>query len=130
ARHSGVVLEIVSTPSSAPVAVSCVAITVINASVKTDCWSPVTLVKRVYTVVPAPPGRCPKHTHRRRRDPYAGHPVIISDIIPITPVTGSPDITCNRAGRLLIYRQRRRSEANRDVYLGVRRRQRQCEKAS
>ena len=60
ARHSGVVLEVVSLPSTAPVAVSGVAITVINASVKTDMGSPVTLVKRVRAVVPAPPSRCPK----------------------------------------------------------------------
>ena len=53
-RHSGVVLEGVSTPSSAPVPVSGVAITVINASVKTDRRSPVTLVKRVRAVVSNP----------------------------------------------------------------------------
>src|SRR4029077_3278206 len=63
ARHSGVVLEGVSTPSSAPVAVSGVAITIINASIKTDSWSPVTLVKHVCAVAPAPPGRGPKQTH-------------------------------------------------------------------
>src|SRR5438552_13690749 len=63
ARHSGVVLEGVSTPSSAPVPVSGVTITVINASVKTDTRSPVTLVKYVSAVVPTPPWRCPKQTH-------------------------------------------------------------------
>src|ERR1043165_6257352 len=63
ARHRRVVLEVVSLPSSAPVAVAVVAVAVVNAPVKTDSWSPVTLVKRVYTVVPAPPGRCPKYTH-------------------------------------------------------------------
>ena len=75
--HSGVVLEVVSTPSSAPVAVSGVAITVINASVKTDMRSPVTLVKGVSAVVPAPPRRCPKQTHSGRWHPHARDPVII-----------------------------------------------------
>src|SRR5262249_47053071 len=62
ARHSGVVLEGVSAPASAPVAVSGVAKTVINASIETDSWSPVTLIKHVCAVAPAPPRRCPKKT--------------------------------------------------------------------
>src|SRR4029077_3947224 len=55
ARHSGVVLEVVSTPSTAPVAVYGLAITVINAAVKTDCRSPITLIKRIRTASPTPP---------------------------------------------------------------------------
>src|SRR5206468_1635816 len=128
ACHSGVVLEGVSAPSSAPVAVSGVAITIINASIKTDSWPPVPLVKRVCAVVPAPPGRGPKQTHGWWRDPDARDPVII----PVTPapVARSPDIAFNRAERLLIYRQNRRSKINRYVYLSVRGRQRQCEQSS
>src|SRR4029077_20333730 len=103
------VLEVVSTPSSAPVAVSGVAITVINASVKTDMGSPVTLVKRVRAVVPTPPSRGPKQPHSRRSDPHARDPIIIVVIRVPAPVTGGPDIPRNRAGRLLIHRQRRRS---------------------
>ena len=130
ARHSGVVLEVVSTPSSAPVAVSGVAITVINASIKADMRSPVTLVKRVCAVVPAPPSRCPKQTDLRWSDPDARDPVIIVVIGIPAPVAWSPDVTCNRARWLLIYRQRRRSKIDRYIYLGERRRERQCEKAS
>src|SRR5439155_21508267 len=44
ARHSGVVLEGVSTPSSAPVAVSGVAISIINAFIKIYCLTLVPLV--------------------------------------------------------------------------------------
>src|SRR5438876_5000081 len=62
-RYSGVVAEGVSFPSAAPVAISVVAITAINASIKTDSRSPVTLVQHVCAVAPAPPGRGPKHTH-------------------------------------------------------------------
>ena len=103
-RHSGVVLEVVSLPSTAPVAVSGVAITVINASVKTDMGSPVTLVKCISAVVPTPPSRCPKQTHSRRSNPHARYPVIIVVIGVPAPITWSPNITCDRTGRLLIYR--------------------------
>src|SRR4029450_13216209 len=130
ARHSGVVLEGGSTPSAAPVAVSSVAVAVVNASIKTDSRSPVTLVKHVRAGVPAPPRRGPKQTHSRRCNPGARHPIIIPDIMTITPVTRSPDITCDGAGRLLIHRQNRRSKIDRYAYLGERRRQRQCEKCS
>lgn len=116
--HSGVVLEVVATPSSAPVAVSGVAITVINASVKTDMRSPVTLVKCVSAVVPTPPRRCPKQTHSGRWHPHTRDPVII---VVVPPVARSPDISCNRADWLLIYRQLRRSDAGCELYLGERR---------
>src|SRR5207244_13184565 len=79
-RHSGVVLEAVSTPSAAPVAVSGVAITVINASIKTDPRSPITLVKHVSAVVPAPPCWSPKQTDGWRTNPHARHPITISAI--------------------------------------------------
>src|SRR5206468_1056980 len=117
ARHSGVITERVSFPSAAPIAVPVVAIAVINASVKTDSRPPVPLVKRVNAIVPAPPGRGPKHTHCRRSDPDARNPIIVTDIIAITPVTWGPDIALDRTGRLLIYRQNRRSKTDRYVYL-------------
>src|SRR4029077_13950872 len=130
ARHSGVVLEVVSTPSTTPVAVSGVAIPVINAAVKTDMRSPVTLVKGISAVVPAPPSRGPKQTDSRRRNPDARDPIIIVVIGVPAPITWSPHITCDRTGRLLIYRQRRRSPTYREFHLRERRRERQCEKCS
>src|SRR5437763_13465519 len=130
AGHSGVIPARVSFPSAAPAAVPVVAIAVVNAAVITDSRPPVTLVKRVNAVVPAPPGRRPKHTNRRRSDPDTRDPIIIPHIITITPVTRRPDVTFVRARRLLVYRQRGRSKANRDIYLCERRHQRQCEKSS
>src|SRR5262249_959266 len=126
ARHSGVVLEGVSAPAPAPVAVSGVAKTVINAAVKTDSRPPVTLIKHVCAVAPAPPRRCPKQTYSRRWDPGARNQIII----PVTPspVSGSPDVACDRAERLLVYRQRRWSDVDGYAYLRRRQRERQCEK--
>src|SRR5690349_1602813 len=83
-RHSSVVREVVSIPSSAPIAISGVAVTVVNAAVKTDVRTPVTLVKDVRTVIPAPPRRGPKHTDRWGLNPYARHPIIIAVIPPIS----------------------------------------------
>src|SRR5262249_9685471 len=107
--HSGIVLECVSTPSSAPVTVSGVAKTVINAAVKTNCRSPVALVKHESAASPTPPSRGPKQTYPRRRDPHAWDPIIVVIIVVPTPVTRSPDIARDRTGRLHDYRQRRRS---------------------
>src|SRR4029078_8971622 len=100
------VREVVSVPSSAPIAISGVAVTVVNAAVKTDVRAPVTLVKNVPTVVPAPPRRGPKHTDRWGLNPHTRHPIIIA-VIP--PVSGSPDVTLGRSGRLLYYGGGRRS---------------------
>src|SRR5580765_8509249 len=46
-RHGGVVTERVSFPSAAPVAVSGIAIAVVNAAVKTDSRTPVALIKPI-----------------------------------------------------------------------------------
>ena len=107
--HSGVVREPVSIPASAPIAISGVAVTVVNAAVKTDMRSPVTLVKDVRTVVPAPPRRGPKHTDGRGLNPHAGHPIIIA-VIP--PISRSPNVALGRSGRLLYHRERWRSDVN------------------
>src|SRR5947207_15011879 len=120
-RHIGVVTEIVSNPAPAPVTVAGVAIAVINSSVKTDMRSPVTLVKYVSTIVPAPPCRCPKQTDTWRSNPGAWHPIII---VLIAPVAGSPNIAFDRTRRLLHDRQNGRSKIDRYVYLGERRSQR------
>src|SRR6188472_1084137 len=108
-RHRGVVREVVSIPSPAPIAISGVAITVVNAAVKTDMRAPVTLIKDVRTVVPAPPRRGPKHTDGWGLNPHARHPIIIAVI---SPVAGSPDVALGRSGRLLYYGQRRRGDVN------------------
>src|SRR4030095_14881686 len=98
ARHSGVVAEAVSFPTAAPVAVSRVAIAVVDPSVKSDSRPPVALIKGVNAVVPAPPGRGPKQTHCRGSDPNAWDPVITTATP--APVPGSPNIACDRTGRL------------------------------
>src|SRR6266478_4286370 len=70
-RHGGVVTERVSFPVAAPVAVSGVAIAVVNAAVKTDSRTPVALIKSINTVAPSPPRRGPKQTYCRRGNPGA-----------------------------------------------------------
>src|SRR5437667_401323 len=124
ARHGGVVTEGVSFPAAAPVTVSEVAIAVVNAAVKTDSRTPVTLVKHVNAVVPAPPGRRPKQTYCGRRDPDSGYPVIVCTAP--GPVTGGPDIAFHWRRRLFYYRQNRRSKIDRYAYLRERR-ERQCD---
>src|SRR6266704_2388877 len=92
-------------------------------SVKTDSRAPVAFIKHVSAVVEAPPRGCPKQTHCWWSHPNAWDPIIIH--VPIGPVTGSPHIAFDRTGRLLHYRQNRRSDVDRYAYLCDRRRQRQ-----
>src|SRR5207249_7039954 len=121
--HSGVVTERVSFPAAAPITVSEVAVTVVNAAIKTDSRSPVALIKEIRAVVPAPPRRCPKQTNRRRGHPDAGDPIVIRIV---GPVTGSPNVAFDGNGGLLYYGKRRWSDIDREAYLRERRRQRQC----
>src|ERR1700730_6659522 len=52
-RHSGVVTKRVSFPSAAPIAVSPIAMAVVNSAVKTDHRPPIDSVKDVSAIVPS-----------------------------------------------------------------------------
>ena len=123
-RYGGVVMENVSFPAAAPVAISPIAVTVINATVKTDSRPPVTCVKSVNAVVPTPPRGGPQQADARWSNPDARHTIITTS--GSTPVSGSPDVAWRRSQRLLVYRQNRWSDVDRYAYLRERGRKRQC----
>ena len=126
AGHSGVVAEGVSFPTAAPVAISPIAVTVVDSAVKADSRAPVALIKRVNAIIPAPPRRSPEQTHCWRSDPNAWDQIIIA--VAPRPVFGSPNVAFNRTRWLLDYRQNRRSNIDRYVDLCDRGCQRQRDK--
>jgi len=103
----GVVGEMVVLPASAAVAASPVTVPVIDTAVKADGRSPVARIKTVSTVVPSPVGRGPIESYLRRLHPCAVHPVVFALVIIVSPVTGRPDETIIRHGRLFLDDQRR-----------------------
>src|SRR4029077_8442114 len=108
--YGGVVPEPVPRPVAAPVAVSPVAVTIINSAIKTDRRSPVAFIEHVSAIIPAPPRRSPKHTDGWRSDPGARNQIIIAAAP--APVTRSPDVALHRTRRLLVHRQNRRGNVN------------------
>src|SRR5215217_2719080 len=72
--HSRVVTETISLPAAAPITVAGVAMAVVNAAVKSDSRAPISFVKDVGVIIPAPPRGGPKHTDRWRSNPLARRP--------------------------------------------------------
>src|SRR5580700_178004 len=112
--HDGsVVEESAAAPFAAAEPDTTVAETIINAAVETDVRAPVSGVPGVDTVVPSPVARGPKHAHGSDH-PGAGHPVVAGIIAPC-PVARRPQIAGRGADRLLVNRQRGRTDADGDA---------------
>jgi len=110
--HGPVIEERAVVPIAALVSYTGVTETVADAPVKADGRPPVSSVPAVGSVAPAPvPGR-PECALEGRRYPRARNPVVSIVRIP-RPVSGRPDIPGPGTYRLLVNRQRRRSNAHR-----------------
>jgi hypothetical protein len=106
AVHCGVVAEVVVIPVSAVVAVTCVSIAVVDASVEANMQTPESMVEAVSIAHIAPVAGCPERTSIRRSNPRSRNPVVPS--IAPRPVAGSPQIVRVGCWRLLVVRQWRR----------------------
>ena len=101
-----VVIEIISIPIAAVVAITGVAEPVVDAAVEADVQAPIAAVEAPAIVVPAPVTRCPESTVVRGSAPCAGDPVIARRSP--APVARGPDVVRRGSLRLLIFRQLRR----------------------
>jgi hypothetical protein len=104
-----VVEESAAAPIAALVAFAAIAVAIGYAAVEADFRAPITFVKGIDAVVPAPVSRRPQQLRFRRQYPRARHPVIASIVIP-GPIAGSPDVTRRRDRRLIVNRQWRRRD--------------------
>ncbi len=93
-----VVIELVSLPAAALVAVTGIAIAVVDAAVEPDVRSPVAAMEAIPARGEHPVAGGPEEADAGRRDPGAGHPVI-APAAP-GPVAGGPDIAIGRDRRL------------------------------
>jgi hypothetical protein len=119
-QHGPVVIETPIVPASAFEAFSEIAKSVVNPAIKAYLWTPIPIVKSEPAIQPCPIGRGPKKSNFRSQHPGAGHPVIVLVVVAPGPVAWRPEITVAGAERLLIKRDRRRTESHRDENLAKR----------
>jgi hypothetical protein len=115
--YSAVVQEPVTLPTPAFEAFSEITEAVNDAAIEADMRTPVPVIKHKSAVDPCPVRGRPEKANLRRKDPGPWHPEVIVIVVAPRPVAGSPDIAVTRAKWLLIDRQRRRPEGNRDAEL-------------
>ena len=121
--RGGVVEERVARPSAAIVAVSRIAVAVINPTVETDARAPVAIVKVIVAAPVAPVAGRPEESDTRRKDPDAGDPVITE--LRVGPVARGPNLASARGIGLLVDRYPRWRDRHRDAHIGRRRSQRE-----
>ena len=115
----GVVAEVVTLPLAAGVADAPVAVAVVHAAVVAHVAAPVTAMEPVVAAVPSPVGRRPQRAVIGRRNPGAGHPVVVALVLIVGPIAGHPHHVGFGADGLLIDGHFRRSESDRDDDLRV-----------
>src|SRR5947209_8766553 len=118
-----VVVKTVAIPAAAFIAAAKVSKPVINAAIKTYFGAPVAVIKNKAITAPSPIRRRPQIAHSRGFHPGARHPIIITVIIIPGPVAGGPDIALSGTYRLLINRNFRGAEGNRNAETNL------CERA-
>src|ERR1035437_144881 len=111
-----VVIKISTTPASAFIAVTGITVAVVDATVKAYLRTPVSGMPDVGVFAPSPVARRPQKADLRGKHPGSRYPKIA--IGAVRPIAGSPDVAETRAPRLLVHRQRRRSNRHRDEYSG------------
>ena len=113
-----VVVEMATFPSSAFVTMTEVTMSIVDAAVKSDLRSPVAGIEGVSSAIPRPIGRSPQISDFRCEHPGARNPIIIFPIP--RPISRGPDIAITRTNGLIVYRELRRRETDRnaDRHLG------------
>jgi hypothetical protein len=120
ADDCGVIAECAADPAAAIEAHSAISETVVDASVEAYGWTPVSIVKEIGAVSPAPIAGGPEQPNGGGDDPCAWNPVVT--IRAPCPIPRSPHVVRARAKRLFIHWQWRRSDCdgNADRNCGVR----------
>src|SRR6266446_263068 len=108
--HGRVITERSADPSTAVVALSPIAISVIDPAVEPDGRAPVALVEEIIAAAVTPVSGGPEESDARRSDPDAGDPVIIGIV---GPIARGPNIARAWGVGLFIYRYRGWRDPNR-----------------
>lgn len=116
-----IVKEIPSAPVSAFVAVTAVAVAIVDPAIVADLCAPISWAEFIRTVVPFPIRRRPKITYAGRENPGPGHPIIVINFVVPSPIARGPDEAITRDSGLLIDRKWRwwEADADSDTDLGL-----------
>src|SRR5208282_6064763 len=110
--HGTVIEKVSAVPTAAFKACTEIAEAVIDPAIEAYVRTPVAVIENKSIAAPTPIGWSPQETDFRRHHPCARHPVVIADVVIVSPVARCPEITVPRTKRLLIDTQRGRAEPN------------------
>ena len=87
--HDGAVVEEMSAVPASPFKTGTeIAKAVVDAAIETNVRSPIAVPPPEVATFPTPPSRSPKETDFRRQNPCPWNPVIVVDVIVVSPVPG------------------------------------------
>ncbi len=107
-----VVEKVSVVPTSTFVTFAVVTVAVTDPTIESDVRTPVAIIEDISVAAPTPVGWSPQKTDFRSHHPCTRHPVIVVEVVGISPVARCPEITIARTKRLLVNRQFRRGEAD------------------
>jgi hypothetical protein len=106
AIHGGVVVEAVSIPVAAVIAIAGVSEAVVDASIEANVRAPEAVVEAVAVTEEEPVARGPEGSGVGGGDPRSGDPIIAG--WGVTPIAGSPEVIGGGGWRLIVGREWRR----------------------
>src|SRR5271157_4432486 len=118
--HRTVVVKLSVLPTSTFIALAKVSVAVTDPAVETYLRTPVAIIEDISVAAPTPIGWSPEQTGFRSHYPCPRHPVVIVEVIGVSPVPRCPEITIAGTERLLVDGKFRRSEV--DGYANLRKR--------
>ena len=112
--NRSVIVEGPAFPAATIVSNTAVAEAVVHAAIEPDVGSPIAAMPDVKPSGVTPITRRPEKANFRRVSPVSRHPVV--SIVAIGPITWDPYVTVGRARGLIIHRQRRWRDVDRNAH--------------
>lgn len=116
AADGGVIAEGAADPFAAIITAAVISKPVVNPAIKAYRWSPIAIGKNVTPAAKSPVAGRPIPPNPRWRDPNARDPVV--SVVAVGPVARCPDVALNGTKRLLVNRDGRRSDSDRNGDIG------------
>lgn len=99
--HGAVIAKRAIVPVRAVISAARITKSVVDAAIKSDMRTPVSVMKKVASTIESPVGRGPKRADERRHHPSPWYPVIA--LRRVVPSSGRPNVVVTRAWRLLVF---------------------------
>src|SRR5579864_2359822 len=108
--HRTVVVKLSVLPTPTFIALAKISVAVIDPAIETYLRTPVAVVEDISVAAPTPIGWSPEQARFRSHHPCPRHPVVIVEIVSVSPVPGCPEIALAGTKRLLVDGEFRRGE--------------------